>query len=454
MAGSQVHINWAASGTTDVVAAARRAMQGNGRMSMPQPAKPVAPAVAAAAPVAAPQAAPVAPKATAAPVRRAVRLKKLKAIGGVAGVPSLYALAVLLLMMVGVAGVWKFNVSFAPEMYADNGMVPAAVAHAKGQNYAVFDLNLNIRRWKEELIKRLTYTPDLVVIGASQWQEAHAGLVTSERMFNSHIHRDYWEDFPALINIFARSNKLPKHMILAIRDKQFTPVELRKDYLWEPGIPNYREMADRLGIQKESLWKTLPWQRMRERLSLSMLFNNVTRWYNAEEWPHATSDEHFQHLDTLLPDGSILWSGDHRAIFTAERTKREALALAAGAVDTELVIDPQGVAAWDATLDFLKSKGVQVVLVHPPYNPIYFEAIKGSRFFASLNSVREVTRDLAKRHGLHIIGDFDPSKVGCKAEDYIDAEHSSPTCLKNIFDQYEALLPQLTEEAAAQKVAP
>ena len=50
-----------------------------------------------------------------------------------------------------------------------------------------------------------------------------------------------------------------------------------------------------------------------------------------------------------------------------------------------------------------------------------------------------------------MIGDFDPSKVGCTADEYIDAEHSSPACLQKIFDQYDALVPELRREALASK---
>ena len=439
MAETGMHINWGAKGTADAVAAARMAMQSGGR-PVHKPAKQERAAAAVAA-------APV----QAAPAQKSFKLKKLKALGGAAGMPSLYALSTLLIMGLSLAGVWKANVAFAPEMYGPDGMVPVASAHASGKNYAVFDLNLNIRRWKEELVQRLDYTPDVVVIGASQWQEAHSSLVRSERMFNGHIHRDYWEDLLGAVEVLVRNNRLPKRMIIAIRDKQFTPVELRKDFLWEPGIPNYRKMADRLGIEKESPWKTYAWQRMKERLSLTMLFNNVTRWYNAEERPHATADLHFQHLDTLLPDGSILWSGDHKAIFTAERTRKEALALADTALKTPLSIDPLGVKSYDAVLGFLKAKGVQVVLVHPPYNPIFYDAVKNTRFVTSLDKVRKVTRGLADKYGFHVIGDFDPSKVGCTADEYIDAEHSSPACLQKIFDQYDALVPELRREALASK---
>jgi hypothetical protein len=307
----------------------------------------------------------------------------------------------------------------------------------------VFDLNINIRRLRDEQVARFTETPDVVLLGASHWQEAHAGLVRSERMYNGHVHRDYWEDLLANVEVYVRNKRLPKRMIIAVRDNQFTPVELRKDFLWEPGIPNYERMAARLGLEKQSAWLTYPWQRLKERLSLSMLYTNVTRWYNAPQHPHATDERHFKSLDTLLPDGSILWSSEHMAVFTAERTAAEAKAFAARRRNNPPKVDPNGVAAFDELLTFLKSKGVQVVLVHPPFNPQFYDAVQDGTYPAGLDKIRGITRNLAAKHGLKIIGEFNPHAVGCTADMYIDAEHGNPACLQKVFDQYEAILPEL-----------
>jgi hypothetical protein len=428
VAEADVQINWGATGTADIVSAARRTMQVGGRPVHTRPAGPLL------QPAALP---------TATVGQHANSLKKLKAIGNAAGVPSIYALATLLLVGVGLAGIWRANVAFAPEMYAEQGMVPAAKANAAGQNYAVFDLNLNIRRWREEQVARFTETPDVLVMGASHWQEAHAGLVRSERMFNGHVHRDYWEDMLGVAEVYVRNKRLPKRIILSIRDNLFTPIEDRKDFLWEPGIPNYRMMADRLGLAKQSAWKTYPFQRVKERLSLAMLYSNVTRWYNSIQRPQATTEAHFDHLDTLLPDGSILWSADHMAVFTPERARKEALSFAAARRNDPPKVDPKGLKAIDALLTFLKAQGTEVVLVHPPFNPVFYDAVQGGSYPKGLDRIRQITKDLAAKHGLHIIGEFDPAKVGCTAEMYIDAEHGNPACLQKIFDQYEALLPKL-----------
>jgi hypothetical protein len=351
-----------------------------------------------------------------------------------------YLLLSTLLTILGLFAVVKGNQIYGSEMYGADGMVPAAEAAAQGLNYAVFDLNLNIRHLRDETVKRMTQTPDVVLLGASHWQEAHAGLVTDLKMYNSHIHRDYWEDPLGVVDIFERHGRLPERMIIAIRDKQFTPVSARTDYLWEPGIPYYEAMAARIGLETEAFWKTLPYQRVRALFSLSMLFENFTRWYNAEELPHSSKQSHFKALDTLLPDGSILWSEEHKKLFTAERRAKMAGDFAAASLAHPPLIDPKGVQAFDAMFAFLKEKGVKVYLVHPPFNPEFYDAVQGSQYMDGLRLIEKLTQDFADRYGFKVFGSFDPHRLSCVAGDYIDAEHANPRCLKAIFDQFNQIV--------------
>lgn len=351
-----------------------------------------------------------------------------------------YLLLSLVLTVVGLAAVVKGNRTYGSEMYGPQGMLPAAIAASQGLNYAVFDLNLNIRQLRDETVARMTKTPDVVLLGASHWQEAHAGLVSGLSIYNSHIHRDYWEDPLGVVDIFARHGRLPKRMIISIRDKQFTPVSARTDYLWEPGIPYYQAMTKRIGIATEGFWSTLPYQRIRQLFSLSMLFDNATRWYNAEERPHASKQAHFQALDTLLPDGSILWSEQHKKLFTTARRSQMAKDFAAASLTHPPLIDPKGLEAFDAMFKFLKDNGVKVYLVHPPFNPEFYDAVQGSKYMEGLGQIEKLTQDFADRYGFKVFGSFNPHKLGCTAADYIDAEHANPRCLKTIFDQFNQIV--------------
>ncbi len=352
---------------------------------------------------------------------------------------SFYALALLMFTAAGVGTVWNGNQIYGPEMYSTNGMVPAAEAFSEGKNYAVFDLNLNIRRLKEETIARLSKTPDVIILGASHWQEAHADLLPTMSFYNAHVHRDYWEDLLGVTEMLVSHNRLPKKLIISIRDLQFTPLASRKDFLWEPGIPYYRAMADRLGIEKESYWTSLPFNRIRALFSMSMLFDNLTRWYNAPEQPHASTERQFKTLDTLLPDGSIVWSTDHTQIFTQERSRSEAIKLADARKNLQPEIDLNGVAAFETLLDYLKAQGVSVYLINPPYNPIYYDRIQGTPYAEGLARVETLMKRLSTDHKLPLLGSFNPHVVGCESSMYIDAEHSNARCLKKLLDQFGAV---------------
>jgi hypothetical protein len=374
---------------------------------------------------------PLLPTAIAPVVRQA---KTAKRVGS-----KRYTLALLLGTIAGIASIWFGNQAYAPEMYGTDGMVPAAEAHAKNLNYAVFDLNLNIRALREEQLKRMTKTPDVIILGASHWQEAHKDLLKGQDFFNAHIHRDYWEDPLGMVELLVRYNRLPKKLIISIRDNQFKPVETRKDFLWEPGIPAYRAMADRLGLEKESYLKTLPYNRGRALISLPMLFENITRWTKATERPGPSVAKNLETLDTLLPDGSIVWSAKHMDVFTKERTLAESNAFAMKRKDDPPQIDPDGVEAFETLLQFLKAKGVSVYLVNPPFNPLFYDQVQGTPYAEGLQRMEALVQRIATDHQLPLFGGFNPHKLGCTADMFIDAEHSNQHCLQKVFDEFTAI---------------
>jgi hypothetical protein len=349
-----------------------------------------------------------------------------------------YAAAFIALTVFGLAAIWNANCAYGPEMYGQAGMVPAADASSKNLNYAVFDLNLNIRQLREEQIKRMPKAHDVVLLGASHWQEGERSVAPGIDFFNSHIHRDYWEDLLGMVNLYVKYDRLPKKLIISIRDNQFKPVEVRKDFLWEPGIPSYHEMAARLGIEPQPIYKTLPYDRMRALLSMPMLFENLTRWHNATERPGPTTENRFETLDVLLPDGSIRWSKQRLKLFSQERALAESMAFVEARRNDPPVVDQQGVEAFEKVLVLLKEKGVEVSLIKPPFNPIYYDAVQQGTYAEGLKNIEKLINDIAARHGLKVYGSYNPHDIGCDASMYIDAEHSNVTCLTKVFAPFVA----------------
>ena len=362
------------------------------------------------------------------------------------GCPTCYVALVLVLIGSSLFAMWSGNRIFAPEMYDSATSTVIGETLGSGQSYAVFDLNVNIREIRNAQLARMPAKPDVILLGASHWQEAHVDLLAGRSFFNAHIHRDYYEDILGMVEMLVRHDKLPRHLMIAIRDNQFLPIGERTDHLWLPGIPFYREMSKRLGLMPHSPVETLPVARWRERLSLQMLYGNAARWYKAKEHPHPTQDDQFDRLDILLSGGSIVWSQRHAASYTAERSLQTTLAHVNARRNSPPTIDPIGVEAIDRLFGFLAARGIHVVLVHPPFNPVAYDALKTERYMEGLRSVEALTRQFADRHGFDVIGSFDPYALGCHAAMYIDAEHANPECLANVFNQFSQLPRSLSDQ--------
>ena len=352
-------------------------------------------------------------------------------------VRHLSVMAATLFVLLG--GLWFLNGAFAPELYKRPFAEKIAEAFDNGRNFGVHDLNIDIRTLRDAHIARLDKTPEVALLGASHWQEATMKLLPGYDAYNAHIHRDYWEDPLAMIEMFERHDKLPETIILTIRDNQFTPVAARTDFLWLPGIPYYRTMAKRLGLRPHHPVETAPVQMWKDRLSMPILYSNMRRSFAADEHPGPTSDNRKKALDVLLPDGSIVWSEKHLNIFTQERTRRETLEFAAFKRVNPPLIDPKGVEAMEALLDHLHRKGVRVYFNYPPYNPLFWETVQGSPYMEGLAKVKALVSGWGEKYGWDVIGGFDGGKYGCTIEQYIDSEHANAQCLSGIFNEFMAL---------------
>ncbi len=353
--------------------------------------------------------------------------------------PLFHLFVLSVTFVVGLSFIILGNVRFAALLFFPPHIEAVGKVLASGMNYATFDLNIESRRLRHAHIANLPRTPEVAVLGASHWQEAHAGLVPERDFYNAHVHRDYYEDVLAVTEMFVRNNRLPAQMIITIRDNLFTPVEARTDYLWIPAIPYYWDMAQRLDLQSSPWVDAVPLPQIQAAISLSELRANFSRWTDAEIRPHVTAATKHNSLDILLLDGSIAWSHAHDAFFTAERARQEALAFAAQRRNDPPRIDPRGVAAIDRLLEFLQDRGVEIYLAHPPFNPVYYDALRGTPYMDGLARIEGLTRSLAEKYGIQVIGSFNPHTIGCREEMYIDAEHSNPKCLQKVLDEYRAL---------------
>lgn len=336
-------------------------------------------------------------------------------------------------------GVVAANLALNPLIYGAAGHARVASSFEAGHDYAVFDVNFDIRALRRAHVAQMTRTPDLVVIGASHWQEAHAELVPRHLFYNAHVHRDYFEDILASVELFIKNNRLPQTFVISIRDLTFLPVRERTDERWLSYAPEYKQMARRLGLAAHPWWQTLHWRKWIDLLSLRAAWDAGWQMLFASEKPGPTNAAMLENLDIVRRTGSVLWSQQHLDLFSQDRALHEATQDMAFWRTRQIAIDPRAVEAVDRLLGLLRDEGVRVVLAHPPFHPDYYAGVRGTEYMSGLDRVTGIVADLADKHGLDVVGSFDATALGCDAGMFIDSNHSNARCLKRILNQIPAL---------------
>ncbi|MEM9059727.1 MAG: hypothetical protein AAGD13_04625 [Pseudomonadota bacterium] len=362
--------------------------------------------------------------------------------------PVSYLFILFATLMIGVVGVRSLNSFFAPLLYDDRHVWSVGKLLSDGNSYLTYDLNIETRGLRRESIRSLPSRPEFVVMGASHWQEAHRAIVPGVDFYNAHVHRDYYEDIVAVASWFYTFDKMPQKLMISIRDNQFAPVADRTDFLWVPVLPDYRRAAPIFGLEPHFEYANGLTPRLRQAVSLPLLWDNVERFLNSPVLPSISSDVQHETLDVLLPDGGIYWSQKHRRSFTPERTYRESIALAEAKIESPPTIDPVGLEALDRVIAFMIDHGVEVSLSHPPFNPVVWDHVQGTRYIPALKRIEDAVQAVADNHGIRVVGSFNPYEVGCTNDMYIDGEHSSPLCLAEIIA--EALEPTDPKLASAE----
>lgn len=355
------------------------------------------------------------------------------------GSPVRYLAIFAALFIVLWAGVIFANYSLNPLLYSQSAAARVAEEWTAGNNYAVFDLNIETRALRREHLKRMPAAPEVTVIGASHWQEATAALLPDRDFYNAHIHRDYFEDILGMSEMFLVNDRLPKTMIISIRDLTFSDPATRTDYLWLPIQPDYRAMARRLGIEYNSWLDNFAIEHYLGLTSLPVAWAKAKERILAPQLPGPTNAEKSPTLDVLHAKGFITWSSAHKRLFTQQRTTEEVQRHFDSIKQKRISIDDAAVDAVNRVVGLLVERGVRVMFVHPPFNPEFYEKVITVPYGQDLQRVHETTKQIAANHGIPVFGSFDPRDVGCERTMFIDAEHSGPDCLGRVLAQAPGL---------------
>jgi hypothetical protein len=325
---------------------------------------------------------------------------------------------------------WKLD----PLNFSASGQSVVASQLHQGLNVQVRDPNLDFRGLRREQVRQMEQTPDIIAFAGSRFELASAALFPGQSYFNAFVHSDFIEDLIAFTGLLEANGRLPKTLILSVRFATFLPLSARKDEEWKMFWPEYRAMADKLGISKVPLTDNLPFSHTSQMFSVSLLKRQLAFRFTSDEAPGTTHAASHPKFDVIRSDGSLAFSAAHQGSFTPESARALAIGSAKKVANkANWPVDAERVAMLAPLLKYLHDKDVQVAVAITPHHPAFWNALIGTPYGNALASIEAQVSKIAAGQNAVLVGSFDPAKAGCQESNFRDYIHLDEACLHKVF---------------------
>ena len=235
------------------------------------------------------------------------------------------------------------------------------------------------------------------------------------------------EGYLSLSETILRNEKPPKVIVFGIDPWS---LNFDRDSRWVRYKQNFFHMKSKLEgeYHDDNSSSTLALMRnliSREYLlrSLQLILSERLSIENVPEFDHQVG------LDdpVLLPDGSLIYSGKHI---------RNALALEVSGIHDFRIrgsrwVTEKAVELFTRLVNHLQQQKFKIIFVLVPYHPAVW-SITEQLSVSAMRMVESKVHEIARLTEIQIIGSYNPSNIGCTADEFFDAAHGKSICLTKL----------------------
>ena len=290
----------------------------------------------------------------------------------------------------------------------------------------------NERDLKHALALRPT-TAQCAVIGSSRIMQISS--VRKERLLSDNcpslinlgVSGASLEDYLALSETILRNEKPPKVIVFGIDPWSFN---FNRDSRWVRYKQNFFNIKSKLEgeYHDDNSSSTLALMRnliSREYLlrSLQLILSERLSIENVQEFDHRLG------LDdpVLLPDGSLIYSGKHiRSTLASKISGVHEFRIRGTRWVTEKAVE-----LLIRLVNYLQQQKFKIIFVLVPYHPAVW-SITEQPSVSAMRMVESKVHEIARLTGIQVIGSYNPSNIGCTADEFFDAVHVKATCLTKL----------------------
>jgi len=312
---------------------------------------------------------------------------------------------------------------------SSNYGIEAKIAKALSNNNAVYSSNMDERKFIKYRIQYENLSPDVIVLGSSRIMQIgehnYAGKVINLGVSGSSI-----EDDIAIADLATKKFK-PSTIVIALDPWLFNAksgqdrwMSLNDEYFSALSVLQNKPISPLINIQKNEIKESLL---VRFGAKLYDSLNNQK---------FDVSNDIPENRDKIRRDGSRVYN----TTYTSKTQKEidngldDLLNYAMATYD----YSKKSEAIFESFVNHY-SRIYKVVLILSPYHPKLYERMKNER--PIYLEIEAQFKDLARKHGIQIIGSYDPNKVGCSSADFYDGMHPKDVCMGKVMSGLKGTLP-------------
>lgn len=317
-----------------------------------------------------------------------------------------------------------------------------------GQDITGYEqLNEQQRKILQILVNQFDPVPNTIVLGSSRIMQLDTRLAGLEdgQFFNCALTGADFYDIVGSFYLFDRAGKLPQNLIIGVDPWLFNTGAEATDARSDKEL--YAEfLTQKLGIPQEYEAEdpNLKWTSL---YSPSYFQSNISYLLQSQgdvKRPQpVVGDLYNQLTEVKRYDGSLLYD---RAFREQSQDAIDAAALYQTSnfafVEYYTQVDSDRLEIFQSYLSYVKSLGVNVILILTPYHPIaYDNAAANADHYAGFMATEPAVRRVAAALDIPVYGSYNPHAIaGVSSADFYDGIHCRGECIAKFFPGVPAAL--------------
>jgi hypothetical protein len=274
---------------------------------------------------------------------------------------------------------------------------------------------------------------DCYVIGSSQEMQIDIGTMPflaekCQEVINLAVSGATFEDFVTAAGRVA-NNAHARHVFVGLHPWSF---RAEADKRWTEEEQAYVEAREFFGLPKVKISGIGDVARFRNLINGAYLIRNLEElWRNvlkgAGPLSVKSSTEATDTEDIYMRTGRLVYS---RSYLSDKPMPLNNIGTGEYKIGAP-IFNAAAITEFERILEILNNRGIMVDFFLMPYHPKVLACGK-PLVCEALKTIEALVRETARRHGIAVIGGYDPRPFGFQPEDFLDEMHLSAAALSNI----------------------